>query len=130
MKPTVDAVALIVTRDGRLLVEKRSKDKATDPGITVVPGGHVEKGESLEEACSRELMEELGLNCDTYMLVETMLWETPIETQRVHYFLCEGWTGEPQSREADTIFFIGLNELSVIDVAEEREVIRRLLSGA
>jgi ADP-ribose pyrophosphatase YjhB (NUDIX family) len=31
--------------------------------VVVVPGGHVESGESLEEACKRELKEELGLEC-------------------------------------------------------------------
>ena len=60
MKDFVNTVALIVEEDGRLLVERRKLTKETDPGKVAIPGGHVEGGESLEEACRRELHEELG----------------------------------------------------------------------
>ena len=56
---TVDTVALIVLQDDTVLVERRGLHKATDPGVVVIPGGHVEEGESLEDACKRELKEEL-----------------------------------------------------------------------
>lgn len=60
----VDTVALIVEKEGRLLVERRKLTKETDPGKVAIPGGHVEGGESLEEACRRELKEELARGVD------------------------------------------------------------------
>jgi 8-oxo-dGTP diphosphatase len=54
---TVDAV--IMDPDGRVLVMERG----TGPfqGCWVLPGGLVDPGESVEQACAREVLEELGL---------------------------------------------------------------------
>ncbi|MCW4050224.1 MAG: NUDIX domain-containing protein [Candidatus Bathyarchaeota archaeon] len=129
VKPTVRTVALILLRDGKLLVERRTMDKLTDPGVVVVPGGHVEEGESLVDACRRELREELGLTCDCYECVDMMTWETPHETQLVHYHLCEGWEGEPRCNEAEEVFFIGMDELTRVDIETERIVLAKLFAS-
>jgi 8-oxo-dGTP diphosphatase len=54
---TVDAV--ITDEHGRVLVMERG----TDPfrGTWVFPGGYVDPGETVEQACIREVREELGL---------------------------------------------------------------------
>ena len=124
---TVDTVALIVLDGDRLLVERRRLDKATDPGVVVVPGGHVEEGESLADACARELKEELALDCTSFRFVDQMLWGTPIELQKVHYFVCEGWSGVPKSIEADEVFFIGIKDLSPITIEKERVLLEKHL---
>jgi len=124
---TVDAVALIVLDGDRLLVERRRRDKTTDPGMVVVPGGHVEEGESLVDACARELKEELALDCTSFRLVDKMMWDTPIEIQNVHYFLCENWIGEPKSIEAAEVFFIEINELHQISIEKERVLLEKHL---
>jgi len=124
---TVDTVALIVLDGDRLLVERRRRDKTTDPGVVVVPGGHVEEGESLVDACARELKEELDLDCTEFRFVDQMLWETPIETQNVHYFVCKGWSGVSKSKEAAEIFFIGIDELCLIDIEKERVLLEKHL---
>lgn len=55
---TLRACALIIDRDKILLVQ-HSKQGQT---YFVLPGGHVEKGESLGQAAIRELKEECGLD--------------------------------------------------------------------
>ncbi len=124
---TVDAVSLLILRDDEILVERRSLQKATDPGVVVIPGGHVEDGETLEEACKRELKEELDLECLKFKFIDRMVWETPIEIQNVHYFICEDWSGTPRNYEADEIFFIKQTDLSPIDINEEREILEKHL---
>jgi nucleoside triphosphatase len=54
-EPTVGA--LICNRQGQVLLLKSDKWR----GGYVVPGGHVELGETLEEALRREIKEETGL---------------------------------------------------------------------
>jgi nucleoside triphosphatase len=55
-EPTVGA--FIFNADGKLLLLESHKW----PGRYVVPGGHVELGERLEEALAREAKEETGLD--------------------------------------------------------------------
>jgi len=53
---------LVLGTDGRLLLQKRSLRKDTQPGKwDTSVGGHVGFGQSYEEAARREALEELGL---------------------------------------------------------------------
>jgi nucleoside triphosphatase len=57
-EPTVGA--LIVNNEGKILLAKSHKwfDKYT------LPGGHIELGETMEEAVKREVKEEVGLDVE------------------------------------------------------------------
>ncbi|KAG0726384.1 Nucleoside diphosphate-linked moiety X motif 17 [Chionoecetes opilio] len=57
----VGVAVLLESSDRRLLLTRRAGHMRTFPSIWVPPGGHVEDGESLEEAGLRELLEETGL---------------------------------------------------------------------
>lgn len=58
--------AVILTRNGRILLAEHEKGGKK---YWVVPGGKVEKGESLEEAAAREIEEETGLKTRIEKLV-------------------------------------------------------------
>ncbi|HXW36347.1 MAG TPA: NUDIX domain-containing protein [Nitrososphaerales archaeon] len=60
------AVAVLVfDKAGRVLIQKRSKDKAWYPGFwTLSATGHVRSGETYAEAAERELREEAGITCE------------------------------------------------------------------
>jgi ADP-ribose pyrophosphatase YjhB (NUDIX family) len=56
--------AAILDEDGRILLTRR-----TDNGQWCLPGGRMESGESVAEACEREVLEETGLNVRVKRLV-------------------------------------------------------------
>ncbi len=108
--PKVDTIAFMVLKEGMLLVEKRSINARTDPGIIAIPGGHVNEGETLEEAVQRELREETGLKCDSFTLITTKKNSIPLEDQTVHYYLCNNCVGELVCKEADELFWMHLDD--------------------
>lgn len=61
-EPTVrNIVNALLIRGTMMLMAKRSPQRKAYPGLWSFPGGHVEQGESLDDALSRELREELGV---------------------------------------------------------------------
>jgi 8-oxo-dGTP diphosphatase len=56
-------VAAVITRNSRLLICQRRRDKAF-PLKWEFPGGKVEAGESLTDALTREISEELGVRIE------------------------------------------------------------------
>ncbi len=64
MTPKIAVNAVIFNDQGEVLLAKR-----TDNGLWCVPGGHVDLGETLGEACQRELYEETGLKAQVVKLV-------------------------------------------------------------
>lgn len=72
-KPNV-TVAALIERDGRfLLVEEE-----TDEGIRFnQPAGHLDEGESLVDACTREALEETGYAFTPTELVGIYQWPRP-----------------------------------------------------
>ena len=79
MLPTDLTVAAVVEQDGKfLIVEERSS------GVRVItqPGGHIEAGESPEEACTREVLEETGCEIAINSLLGVYLWIHPQTRQQ------------------------------------------------
>src|SRR5213082_3324237 len=63
--PLKRVAGVILYREGRVLLQHRDDDPAIRwPGAWAIFGGHVEAGETPEQAARRELEEELGLRLD------------------------------------------------------------------
>jgi ADP-ribose pyrophosphatase YjhB (NUDIX family) len=60
-------VGAIVTHEGHLLMVRRAKDPGR--GLWSVPGGHVESGEFLADALTREVKEETDLDVQVGELI-------------------------------------------------------------
>lgn len=75
-KPNV-TVACIVEAQGYLLVVEEQIN-----GIAMLnqPAGHLESGESLPEAASRELYEESGIRADMQHFLGAQQWKAPDNT--------------------------------------------------
>lgn len=76
----------------------------------VLPKGHVEEGESLEQAALREIYEETGL--DNVQLIQhlgTILRESmkkngDVEQKTIHFYLAYALSGSPSQAPSDTGF--------------------------
>lgn len=58
----LNVAAIIVNSENKILFCQRSLQKKVAPGAWHMPGGKVEDGESIEQAITRELKEELDLS--------------------------------------------------------------------
>ena len=60
-KPLGVAGKAIISKNGKILLVKRSLNNEFDPGLWEFPGGKIMFGENLTEGLKREVMEEVGL---------------------------------------------------------------------
>ncbi|XP_068718770.1 nucleoside diphosphate-linked moiety X motif 17-like [Montipora capricornis] len=97
----VAVAGLLQSSDGQVLLTRRARHMRTFPCVWVPPGGHVEQGETLNQAFLRELSEETGLSfSEENLRISTLgLWESlfppalsmglPSRHHIVVYFLAE-----------------------------------------
>ena len=76
-------VSALCIRDGHVLLIEHKSFAPLDPQLPqsywILPGGVVERGETLDEALTREMMEETGLECEvgTLLFIKELLYPYP-----------------------------------------------------
>ena len=128
MLPTIIGVAFIVTDNDHFLVIRRNPINDADLGAIAIPGGHVEENESPEDACRRELYEELELECDSPKFIWRAHRTTEQEEQTVLYYHCKDWRGTPVCNEGQGFFWLRFEELDTLDFDIDRQAIEALSS--
>ena len=99
--------------------------------------GHVESGETCQEAAAREALEEVGVRIDPADLEPLTAMHRSSSTeaidQRVDFFFaCRRWLGEPRLVEPDKAAALGWFSLSGLPdpvVPHELRVLRALAQG-
>lgn len=105
----------VIDANGRIYLQKRSMKKDIAPGRwDTSVGGHVDLGESLEQAVVREAREELGLHIDASQckFLFQYIWQSSRERELVTAF-CITYEGTPQPDhdEVDEGRYFTLEEL-------------------
>jgi len=82
-----NVVAAIIKKGNLYLVTQRNKDKYM--GLKwEFPGGKVEVNETLQEALTREIYEELNININVYEKIAEERYKDSEINIVLHYFLC------------------------------------------
>ena len=93
MRNVVNALLL---REGSVLLARRSPHRKAYPGLWSFPGGHVEAGETLEQALTREASEEVNVAPVIYSAVARIADpNTTSEPITYHMYAVREWSGEP-----------------------------------
>ncbi|MEZ3427153.1 MAG: 8-oxo-dGTP diphosphatase [Lachnospiraceae bacterium] len=116
-------LCLIQKGDAYLLQDRVKKDWK---GYTL-PGGHVEKGESIVDAVIREMKEETGLTVLHPRLCG--IKQFPIESGRylVFLFRADDFTGELVSSEEGEMHWISRKELPDVNLVEDFEELLQVM---
>src|SRR5579859_6567815 len=93
LPPTVAVGAVVVDREGRVLLVQRGRPPGV--GTWTLPGGRVEAGESLEEAVVREVREEASLEARVCCALQTVTVEREGFSYAIHEHLIEPLSSTP-----------------------------------
>jgi 8-oxo-dGTP diphosphatase len=97
-EPVDVAVGVLIDGDGRFLLTSRPQGKVY-AGYWEFPGGKLERGESVEVALRRELIEELGIEIGAVQPWKIEIVDYEHARVRLHFCKVFDWRGEFEMRE-------------------------------
>jgi isopentenyl-diphosphate delta-isomerase type 1 len=106
----------VMDSEGRLLLQKRSMTKDTNPGRwDTSVGGHVRAGEEVMDALRREAREELGIDAAEAVFLYGYLHGSAFETEFARCFLLR-YSGNltADAEEIDEVRFFSLREIGAM----------------
>jgi 8-oxo-dGTP diphosphatase len=127
-----ECVGAVIVQHASILLGKRSAERDFYPNVWDVFGGHIEPGESHQQALERELLEELGISPTGSRYLESLIASGSTEDDRIecHLYVVTEWKGNPANRqplEHSEIKWFPLGEALQLDLAAPEY--RRIIAG-
>ena len=116
MKP-INVVAAIIKKKGSYFIAQRNKEKYM--GLKwEFPGGKVDPGETLSEALSREIHEELNINIRVHEKLAQEEYKDNEINIVLHYFLCSIIDGSIKLNEHEAMKWVEKKDFDKYDFVE------------
>ena len=126
----IPVVAGILRREGRILIARRPEGRHMG-GKWEFPGGKIEEGETPEEALSRELYEELGIQTRTGHIYHATVCRYPEKTVLLLFYESEWLGGQLRAIDEAEAAWVFPEQLEDYDFAPaDRDAVRRLIEEA
>lgn len=126
--PSVTHVAAgaIFSRDGKVLLTQRKKGTHL-AGLWEFPGGKLEPDETVEQALSRELFEEIGISPLSFRPLIKVLYHYPEKSILLDVWRIDHFEGDLISKEGQAVKWTDLNDLGSMQMpAADIPVIKAL----
>lgn len=104
------AVGVVKNPEGKILISLRHAD-LHQGGLWEFPGGKIEASETVEQALTRELKEELNITVTAASPLITVNHQYPDRLVRLNVFLVEHFSGEAESLEGQPFKWVAPAEL-------------------
>ena len=113
----INVVAAIIKKDNLYLITQRNRNKHM--GLKwEFPGGKVEANETLKEALTREIYEELNVNINVYEKLAKESYKDSEINIVLHYFLCSIKDGVINLNEHEAMEWIDKTDFDKYDFVE------------
>ena len=114
--------------DEYLMLHRTKKENALNHDKWIGVGGKFEDGESPEDCALRETREETGLTLTRWRYRGLVTFVSDrYETEYMHLFTADGWTGTPKECDEGELAWIKKSELLKLRLWEGDKIFLRLL---
>ena len=111
-RKTIEVVAAIIIRDGKLFATQRGYGEWKD--WWEFPGGKIETGEAPQDALKREIREELATEIEVGRLLTTVEYDYPKFHLSMQCFICSLTNGLLSLLEHEDARWLAMDELDSV----------------
>lgn len=119
------AAGVIWNAEGDRVLIARRPEGVHQGGLWEFPGGKIETGESVQDALTRELREEIGIGVRSASPLITLLHDYPDRSVRLHILEVRDFSGEPLGAEGQPVRWVAPNDLDAYPFPAANDPIRR-----
>ncbi|MEI8657367.1 MULTISPECIES: 8-oxo-dGTP diphosphatase MutT [Vibrio] len=112
MKRIHIVAGIIFNQDKSQIFITKRPDNLHKGGFWEFPGGKVEEGESVEQAMTRELEEEIGIEVTEQHLFEHLEYDYPEKSLKFDFIVISNFNKEPYGKEGQEGLWVDIAELA------------------
>lgn len=124
----IEVAVGVIKRAGQVYISKRA-DELHQGGKWEFPGGKREPEESMDQALSRELKEEVGIDVVNQLPMMVINFDYPDKQVSLDIRMVDAFSGEPVHREGQIAKWVDIDELHRYDFPEANKTIVNALQG-
>lgn len=112
MKRIHIVAGIIFNQDKSQIFITKRPDNLHKGGFWEFPGGKVEEGESVEQAMTRELEEEVGIEVTEQHLFEHLEYDYPEKSLKFDFIVISKFNNEPYGKEGQEGHWVDIAKLA------------------